>query len=44
MVSVLVFDDEPNLLELIEGYLKTEGFTVAAAMDGPSAGRDRPSA
>jgi hypothetical protein len=25
------------LLDLVEGYLKTEGFTVASAMDGPSA-------
>ena len=37
MVTVLVVDDERNLLDLVEGYLKTEGFTVVTAMDGPSA-------
>ena len=37
MVAVLVVDDERNLLDLVEGYLKAEGFTVATAMDGPSA-------
>ena len=37
MVTVLVVDDERNLLDLVEGYLKAEGFTVATAMDGPSA-------
>jgi two-component system alkaline phosphatase synthesis response regulator PhoP len=37
VVTVLVVDDERNLLDLVEGYLKTEGFTVATAMDGPSA-------
>ncbi len=37
MATVLVVDDELNLLELVEEYLKAEGFTVARAMDGPSA-------
>ena len=35
MVTVLVVDDERNLLDLVEAYLNTEGFTVVIAMDGP---------
>jgi two-component system alkaline phosphatase synthesis response regulator PhoP len=34
---MLVVDDERKLLDLVEGYLKSEGFTVVTAMDGPSA-------
>jgi len=37
VVTLLIVDDERNLLDLVESYLKTEGFTVATAMDGPSA-------
>jgi two-component system alkaline phosphatase synthesis response regulator PhoP len=37
VVTVLVVDDERNLLDLVEGYLKTEGFAVVTALDGPSA-------
>jgi two-component system alkaline phosphatase synthesis response regulator PhoP len=37
VVTVLVVDDERNLLDLVESYLKTEGFTVVTAIDGPSA-------
>ncbi len=37
MTTILVIDDEPNLVELIEGYLRAEGYTVATACDGPTA-------
>jgi two-component system alkaline phosphatase synthesis response regulator PhoP len=37
MTTVLVVDDETNLVELVKGYLEREGFVVAAAFDGPSA-------
>ena len=37
MAIVLVVDDEQNLLDLVRGYLQTEGFTVTTARDGPSA-------
>jgi two-component system, OmpR family, alkaline phosphatase synthesis response regulator PhoP len=36
-MKVLVVDDEPNLVELVQGYLEREGFAVLAAHDGPSA-------
>jgi two-component system, OmpR family, alkaline phosphatase synthesis response regulator PhoP len=37
MVTVLIVDDERNLVDLVKGYLKAEGFSVETAMDGPSA-------
>jgi DNA-binding response OmpR family regulator len=36
-VSVLVVDDEENLVRLVRGYLEREGFEVRGALDGPSA-------
>ena len=37
MATVLVVDDEPNLVELVQGYLEREGFAVLTARDGPAA-------
>ena len=37
MTTVLIVDDEPNLVELRKGYLERENFVVASAPDGPSA-------
>jgi DNA-binding response OmpR family regulator len=37
VTKVLVIDDESNLVDLVEGYLKHEGFDVIVARDGPSA-------
>ncbi len=37
MTTVLLVDDERNLVELIQGYLEGEGFVVLAAYDGPTA-------
>src|SRR5256712_573130 len=37
MTTILVVDDEPNLVDLVKGYLEREGFEVSAASDGPSA-------
>jgi two-component system alkaline phosphatase synthesis response regulator PhoP len=37
MTKVLVVDDERNLVELIAGYLRAEGYVVSAAYDGPTA-------
>jgi len=37
MTNVLVVDDEPNLVDLVKGYLEREGFEVSAASDGPTA-------
>lgn len=37
MTTVLIVDDEPNLVELLRGYLERESFVVASAPDGPSA-------
>ena len=37
MTTVLVVDDEPNLVDLVKGYLQQEGFEVAVATDAPSA-------
>ena len=34
---VLLVDDEPALLDVLEQYLRDEGFSVARAGDGPSA-------
>ena len=35
--TVLVVDDEPALLDVLEQYLRDEGFAVVRAADGPSA-------
>jgi DNA-binding response OmpR family regulator len=35
--TILVVDDEPGILQMVEGYLAREGFTVVTAIDGPSA-------
>jgi DNA-binding response OmpR family regulator len=37
MTTVLVVDDEANLVDLVKGYLEREGFVVATAADGPAA-------
>jgi two-component system, OmpR family, alkaline phosphatase synthesis response regulator PhoP len=37
MTKVLIVDDEPNLVDLVKGYLEREGFAVLVAADGPSA-------
>ena len=37
MTSVLIVDDEPNLVELVREYLEHEGFRVQTAADGPTA-------
>src|SRR5829696_6569478 len=37
MTTVLVVDDEPNLVDLVRGYLAREGYTVLSAADGPTA-------
>src|SRR6266498_3876456 len=34
---VLVVDDEPPIIELVQGYLRREGWEVLTAADGPSA-------
>ena len=34
MTTVLVVDDETKLVELVEGYLRREGFEVLRALDG----------
>jgi DNA-binding response OmpR family regulator len=36
MTTVLIVDDEANLVELVKGYLEREGFSVATAPDGPA--------
>jgi two-component system response regulator ResD len=36
-IKVLVADDEPNIREVVELYLKQEGFTVITAADGKQA-------
>jgi DNA-binding response OmpR family regulator len=35
--TILIVDDEQNLVELVQGYLEQEGFTVQVAFDGLSA-------
>lgn len=35
--KILVVDDEPHIIELIELYLAREGFRVVSALDGDSA-------
>ncbi len=37
MTTILVVDDEPNIVELLRLYLEQAGFAVVAAADGPSA-------
>ncbi len=37
MTTVLVVDDEEKLVELVEGYLRREGFELLTALDGPTA-------
>jgi two-component system response regulator RegX3 len=37
MRTVLIVDDEPGLLDVIEPYLRDDGFDVVRASDGPSA-------
>lgn len=37
MTTILVVDDEQNLVDLVKGYLEREGFVVLTAVDGPSA-------
>ena len=37
MRTVLVVDDEPEIVRLVRDYLERAGFTVAVAADGPSA-------
>lgn len=34
--SILVIDDEQNILNLVTAYLEAEGYTVHTAMDGPT--------
>ncbi len=36
MAKILVIDDEPSILNLVTAYLKSEGYEVLTAMDGPS--------
>ena len=35
--TILLVDDEPGLLDVLERYLENDGFTVLRAEDGPSA-------
>jgi len=37
MTTILVVDDEPNLLELVQRYLAREGYAVLTALDGATA-------
>ncbi len=37
MKTILVVDDEPNIVDLLRLYLEKEGYRVLAARDGPSA-------
>jgi two-component system, OmpR family, response regulator VicR len=36
-ITVLVVDDEPNIVEVVGAYLRREGFTVVTASDGEAA-------
>lgn len=46
MPTVLIVDDEPSLVEVLQAYMEDEGFTVRSAQDGEAAVRialaDRP--
>ncbi len=33
--KILVIDDEPSIVKLVQAYLKPEGYEVYTAMDGP---------
>ncbi|WP_119071380.1 response regulator transcription factor [Aggregatilinea lenta] len=35
MTSILIIDDEENIRNLVDAYLKAEGYTINAATDGP---------
>lgn len=37
MTSILVVDDEPNLVELVQSYLEREGYAVQTASEGTTA-------
>ena len=37
MATVLIVDDERNLVELLQGYLEREGYTVLTAFEGTAA-------
>src|SRR5579864_730365 len=37
MTHILIVDDEPNLVELLSGYLRREGYEITTAGDGPTA-------
>lgn len=34
--TILVIDDEPNILNIVTAYLQAEGYTVHTAQDGPT--------
>jgi two-component system alkaline phosphatase synthesis response regulator PhoP len=34
--KILVIDDEPSIIKLVEAYLKPEGYEIHTALDGPS--------
>jgi DNA-binding response OmpR family regulator len=34
--TILVVEDEPNIIEVVRGYLERDGFAVEAATDGPT--------
>ncbi len=36
MAKILIVDDEPSIVNLIQAYLKPEGYQVFSAADGPS--------
>jgi len=36
MTKILVIDDEPTIVKLVQAYLKPEGYEVFTATDGPS--------
>lgn len=36
MTTILAIDDEDSILQLVEAYLVTEGYTVHTAQDGPA--------
>jgi two-component system alkaline phosphatase synthesis response regulator PhoP len=36
MIKILVIDDEPTIVNLVQAYLKPEGYEVFTATDGPS--------
>jgi two-component system alkaline phosphatase synthesis response regulator PhoP len=36
MAKILVIDDEPSIINVIQAYLKPEGFVVFTAADGPA--------